>query len=236
LKRNAIISSSHSRFDFGTLASDYDSWYETSDGRLHDAAQKQAVLSLLPAPSAGGRRSLLDIGCGTGHWSVFFAEQGFEVIGVDISPEMISVARARNALHCRFDVADVMKLPFLNESFDVVSAMAVLEFVPDARQVCMEMIRYLKSGGCLMVGVLNRFAGINKQRVTAQSEPYASAQMFTPEELHKLLIPFGDMNIRLTMEGDGIPRQTSVGLSKAGREHDGGDESGAFIVAAVMKP
>jgi len=216
-----MISSSHSRFDFGTMASDYDAWYETDAGRLHDAAQKQAVLSMLPAASVGGeRKSLLDVGCGTGHWSVFFAEQGFEVTGIDISPEMISTAQARNAFHCRLVTADAMKLPFLDGDFDVVSAMAALEFVSDARRACAEMMRCVKARGHLIIGTLNRLARVNRERIAVRSEPYASARMFAPEELRKVLEPFGNLNIRLTTE----------------QEPDGDNESGAFIVGTVIKP
>jgi 2-polyprenyl-3-methyl-5-hydroxy-6-metoxy-1,4-benzoquinol methylase len=112
-----------------------------------------------------------------------------------------------------------MNLLFLDKSFDVVSAMAVLEFVSDARRVCAEMIRCLKPGGRLIAGTLNRLAGINRQRVAARAEPYASAKMFAPEELNILMAEFGNVNIRLTTE-----------------QSDVGDESGAFIVAAVIKP
>jgi len=228
--------SSHNRFDFGALASRYDSWYETDEGHRHDAAQKQVVLSMLPASAAGGRRSLLDVGCGTGHWSVFFAEQGFKVTGIDISPKMISVAQARKALHCCFAVADVMKLPYLDDAFDVVSVMAMLEFVSDARRACAEMIRCLKSGGCLVIGTLNRLAGINQRRVTEQVEPYVSAQMFAPEELRKLLMLFGNVTLRVTMEEKGVQRQTSDGPAPVKHGLDGRNESGAFIVARVVKP
>jgi 2-polyprenyl-3-methyl-5-hydroxy-6-metoxy-1,4-benzoquinol methylase len=92
-----MTSPSRSRFDFGALASLYDTWYATDEGRRHDAAQKHAVLALLPTPATGGQ-CLLDVGCGTGHWSLFFAQQGYEVTGVDICPEMIVEAQARKAL------------------------------------------------------------------------------------------------------------------------------------------
>jgi 2-polyprenyl-3-methyl-5-hydroxy-6-metoxy-1,4-benzoquinol methylase len=51
---------------------------------------------LLPAAAPG--KKLLDVGCGTGHWSAYFARRGFDVTGVDIAPDMIEVARtlARN--------------------------------------------------------------------------------------------------------------------------------------------
>lgn len=123
------------------------------------------------------------------------------------------MAQKRNAPHCRFALADAMKLPFLDNDFDVVSAMAALEFVSDARRACAEMVRCLKPGGCLIVGTLNRLAGLNRERIAAHAEPYASAQMFTQKELRNLLAPFGKVNIRLTTE----------------------NEIGAFIVAAVIK-
>ncbi|MBU0713746.1 MAG: methyltransferase domain-containing protein [Verrucomicrobia bacterium] len=227
--------SSHSRFDFGELASRYDSWYETDEGRRHDAAQKQAVLALLPKHATGGR-CLLDVGCGTGHWSLFFAQQDYEVTGVDICPEMIAAAQACKALHCRFDVADAMNLPFLDKSFDVVSAMAMLEFISDTRRVCAEMIRCLKPGGRLVLGTLNRLAEINQRRVAEQAEPYVSAQMFAPEELCKLLMLFGNVTIRVTMEEMAVQRQASDGPAPVKHGLDDRNESGAFIVAMVVKP
>ena len=159
-----------------------------------------------------------------------------DVTGIDISPAMIAVARARNALRCRFDLADVMKLPFLNASFDVVSAMTVLEFVADTHQACAEMIRCVKSAGRLIVGALNRLARVNRLRVAARSEPYASAQMFTLDDLCKLLMPFGAMKILLTMEGKDIPCQKLTGSSTVKRVPAPGAESGAFITVRVMKP
>jgi len=212
--------SSNSRFDFDGLAAAYDAWYETDTGRRHDAAQQEIVLTLLPTPTAGKRNLLLDVGCGTGRWSVFFAKQGFEVTGIDIAPQMISTGRARNALHCRFEVADAMRLPFPNGTFDMVAAMATLEFLSDASRACTEMMRCLKRGGWLLIGTLNRLARINRERIAARSEPYVSAHMFTPEELRDLLASFGETNILATAEHES-------GL---------GDESGAFIVAVTKKP
>ena len=229
-----MTSSLHSRLDFGASVSSYDSWYETDEGHRHDTAQKQAVLALLPTHATGGR-CLLDVGCGTGHWSVFFVQQGYEVTGVDISPEMIAAAQARKVLRCHFDVADAMNLPFLDKRFDVVSAMAMLEFVSDARRVCAEMMRCLKPGGCLVLGTLNRLAEVNQRRVTEQAEPYVSAQMFAPEELRKLLMLFGNVTIRVAMEEKVVQRQTSDGPAPVKHGLDSRNESGAFIVARVVK-
>jgi ubiquinone/menaquinone biosynthesis C-methylase UbiE len=230
-----MTSSSHSRFDFGALAPLYDSWYATDEGHRHDAAQKQAVRALLPTSAIRGR-CLLDVGCGTGHWSLFFAQQGYEVTGVDICPEMIVEAQARKALRCRFEGADAMDLPFLDESFDVVSAMAMLEFVADARRVCAELIRCLRPGGRLLLGTLNRLAEVNRRRVAEQAEPYVSARLFAPEELRGLLVRFGTVTIRATTEEKSVPYRAPDGPATEEHESEGREASGAMLVARVVIP
>src|SRR5579864_2184272 len=60
-----------------------------------------AILALLPPPPA----RLLDLGCGTGWTSVFFARAGYEVVGLDISPDMIEQAEA-NRERARLDRLD----------------------------------------------------------------------------------------------------------------------------------
>lgn len=65
----------------------------------------------------------LDLGCGTGTNSIFLAQHGFGVVGVDFSSKAIATARAkarRASAEIDFHVADVTRLDFLNEPFDFV--------------------------------------------------------------------------------------------------------------------
>jgi len=143
------------RFDFGKIASRYDTWYQTPRGTMYDRLEKRAIDSLLPAASDGGK--LLEIGCGTGHFSEHFASKGFEVTGVDISEPMVAVARQQNIRSGEFHVGDAERLPFTDGTFDVVAAITVLEFVCDPVSVVSEMVRCVKQpGGALILGVLNR--------------------------------------------------------------------------------
>jgi len=217
----------HCLYDFGPMANDYDRWYGTPAGRAHDQRQKALVRSFLPSPRPGER--LLDVGCGTGHWSRFFAEQGFAVVGVDISPEMIAAARSRNAPNCRFEVADACELPFEDASFGVAAAMATLEFVSDARAAVAEMFRCVKPGGSMLVGTLNRLAPLNHRRMAEGKQPYASARMFSPSELRRLLAVLGRVRMEVTVDAH------AGGTTRGRRSMLRHVPAGAFIVAEVGK-
>ncbi len=186
----------HPRFDFGTLAQDYDRWYETADGKAHDRQQKAAVVRILPFPARNAK--LLDIGCGTGHWSHFFASLGFSVTGVDLSPQMIEQACSRDSTHCVFGIADACCLPFGDAAFDVVAAMTVIEFASCAEAIVAEMFRCVSKDGAVIVGALNALAPLNRNRVAEGKEPYASARLFAPHELRDLLEPYGMVRMLVT--------------------------------------
>ena len=217
-----MIDKAHSLFDFGSIAQEYDRWYETPEGRLHDRRQKSAVRRLLPKVVPGDR--LLDVGCGTGHWSHFFASLGFDVFAIDISPEMIEVARSQNRLGCRFELADAEHIPFSDRSFNVVTAMFTLEFVANPAKVLAEMCRCAKPQGRLVVGTLNKPAPLNRRRIGQGDEPYASARMFSPGELNKLLVRHGRVRMSASLEAGGHDKTESVPEAK---------QSGAFIIAEV---
>ena len=192
-----MVKTSASTFDFSSLAKNYDRWYDTLVGKRYDREEKSAVLQFLPSARPGDR--LLDVGCGTGHWSRFFSSKRYEVIGVDISPEMIEAACLHNSPNCSFEIADAYRLPFDNDSFEVVASMAMLEFVSKAEAAVEEMLRCTKPDGSVIIGTLNKLAPINRERVVNNKEPYASAHLFSPDELRHLLASFGPVRIRVSV-------------------------------------
>jgi ubiquinone/menaquinone biosynthesis C-methylase UbiE len=192
-----------SRFDFDLLADEYDSWYESAKGRMYDRLEKKAISCYLP-PDAKGKK-LLEVGCGTGHWSRFFSEYGFEVIGVDISERMVNIVKSKNISDASFQLADGHSLPFADDTFDVTAAITTLEFVHDAKTAVREMVRCTrKPGGRLLIGALNALARLNRNRKQRPESPYAKARLFSPSQLKQLLEPFG----RLAMVTAGfVPNQ-----------------------------
>ena len=217
-----MVDRAHSLFDFESMAQKYDHWYETPEGRSHDRQQKRAVRRLLPKVAPGDQ--LLDVGCGTGHWSRFFAGLGFSVFGIDISPRMIEKARAHNWPGCRFEVADAEHLPSLDHSFEVVAAMFTLEFVANPDKVLAEMCRCVKPGGRLIVGTLNKSDPLNLRRIAQRDEPYATSHMFSSRELDELLARYGRVRMSGSVEAGWHDKIESVPEEK---------RSGAFIIAEV---
>lgn len=183
-----------SRFDFGRIAGHYDRWYRSRRGSLYDRLEKGALDRLLPDPSRGS--SLLDVGCGTGHWSQYFADRGFDVTGIDLSEQMIQIAGAKDLAGNCFLVADAENLPFADSQFDVAAAITMLEFAAHPNKVLAEMARCVRTrGGTLIVGALNALSPCNQQRKKRHSSVYASATLFSPRQLEDLLSQLGNVRI-----------------------------------------
>ncbi|NLX60326.1 MAG: class I SAM-dependent methyltransferase [Phycisphaerae bacterium] len=215
-----------SLFPFGSMAARYDQWYATPDGQAHDRVQKSDVRLFLGR--AAGSQRLLDVGCGTGHWCLFFAEMGYQVTGIDVATEMIQAAR-QHVPGGSFEVADAADLPFEDKTFDVVAAMAMLEFVPDPRAALREMARCAKPGGRLLIGTLNRHAPLNQERLATGRQPYASARLFSPEPLRVMLAPLG----RIRMVASTLDQQASAAPSDEATTASVGTLDGALLVAEV---
>ena len=189
-----MVKERRSKVDFDVIADRYDLWYESAEGAMYDHFEKKAISKYLP-PNVRGMK-LLEIGCGTGHWSQFFNECGFGVTGVDVSERMIEIAQNKRIPDASFQIADGQSLPFGDGSFDVAAAITTLEFVDNAESVVQEMARCTrKPAGQLLIGVLNALAGFNRRRQQEPESLYAKARPFSPRQLKRLLEPYGQTNM-----------------------------------------
>ncbi len=107
------------------------------------------VMHLLPPPPA----RLLDLGCGTGWTSVFFAKRGYDVTGQDIAPDMIAAAESNpgraDLPNLRFIMSDYEALAFDGE-FDCAVFFDSLHHAVDERAALLGAYRALRSGGVLV--------------------------------------------------------------------------------------
>jgi len=168
------------------VAEKYDQYYLSESGKTVDRYEKELFrhrLGNIP------RLPMLELGCGTGHWTRFFADYGFQVTAVDKSKPMLAIAKKKNIGNASFIQADVRWLPFAGHSFHVVTAVTLLEFVSEAEKVMEEIDRVLMPGGWLLLGCLNALSELGKKK--DEDEVFRYARFFSPEELKKLLARFG---------------------------------------------
>jgi len=100
-----------------------------------------------------GKR-MLEVGCGMGTDLLQFARGGARVTGVDLTPRSIEISRHHLNLYDLsgdFAVTDAEKLPFSNNSFDVVYSNGVLHHTPDTAAAVRELHRVLRPGGLARV-------------------------------------------------------------------------------------
>jgi 2-polyprenyl-3-methyl-5-hydroxy-6-metoxy-1,4-benzoquinol methylase len=137
----------------------------------------------------GGK--ILDLGCGPGHHSKYFSSLDFNVIGIDLSSEMIEIAK-KESDNGNFQVMDILNLNFEKKSFDGIWASASLLHVPKykIKSLLRKLKKILVNDGILYISLKEglgsemindvRYGGVNKFYVYYQ-----------PEEIENLLNSIG---------------------------------------------
>ncbi|MET0624149.1 MAG: methyltransferase domain-containing protein [Pyrinomonadaceae bacterium] len=163
-----------------------------------DFANVVQALALAP-----GRR-VLDVGCGSGWLSEYFARLGYDVTGLDISPDLVEVARERVArvpygaddetpLRCRFLVHDAEAAP-LDEEFDAVVCYDSLHHFEDERAVLRGLAAMTKYCGSLFIleGDRPDEGSENEEELLEVMRDFGTLESpFSREYLRALLDEFG---------------------------------------------
>lgn len=122
--------------------------------RLH-APDEQVEAAIREALHGVRIGSLLDLGTGTGRILELFAPQIERGVGIDLSADMLAVARANleraGAKNCTVRQGDIYSLALPRDAFDVVVVHQVLHFLEDAPRALKEAARVLRPGGRLLV-------------------------------------------------------------------------------------
>lgn len=108
-------------------------------------------------------KTALDVGCGKGHWTRIMSRllsPDAKIVGIDKEAEWINSIDVPSD-RFSFMVADAHRLPFADESFDLVTCQTLLMYIQDYKQVLQEMARVLKPGGLLMLSEPNNMANLS---------------------------------------------------------------------------
>jgi SAM-dependent methyltransferase len=101
---------------------------------------------LLDLTGAGAATRALDLACGSGLLSALAAGRGAQAAGVDVTPELLEIAR-RRVPDGDFRVAAMEELPFEDSCFEVVTAVNALQFSVELERALAEAVRVLDGGG-----------------------------------------------------------------------------------------
>ncbi len=156
---------------------------------------------------AGPGELLLDVATGTGNVAIPAAKAGAEVTGLDITPELLEVARSRaheEGLQITFIEGDAEELPFAENAFDRVTSCFGVMFAPRQQQAAEELLRVARPGSRIAIaawtptGLMGRMFATIASYMPAPPPELAPPVMWGVEDHVRGLLAPGDA--RLTFE------------------------------------
>ena len=179
---------------------------------------------------------VLDVACGTGYGVGYMTEKGaWEVIGVDVSMAAVDYARERFGKNNKasFVCADAIRLPFADNTFDVVVSFETIEHIRQYRKFLAECRRVLKEDGLLVCSTPNR--RIFSPNLAKPLNTFHIRE-FWPEEFNRLLRRYF---ARITLYGQCDVKLEDNSVDRTNYYvHDFNDDeiaSSAYIVAVARK-
>ncbi len=222
-------------FDFfAEWADKYDEWFETPIGKLVREYEGRLLLEMA---CPGRAEEILDVGCGTGVFTVDLLDAGSKVTGLEISfPMLLRAGKKATGRPFRTVLGDMRRLPFAEGSFDKTVSVTAIEFLDeDAGDAVAEMFRVTRPGGLVVVASLNSLSPwAARRKAAAKDHPiFAHARFRSPAEM-KELAPFR-ASIRTAVH---FQKHEDPDRARA-IERDGdarGLDTGAFLAVCWKKP
>lgn len=154
----------------------------------------QYFFEYLPITKNHSNVSVIDVGCGTGLISKELAERGFNAHGVDFSSEVIKIAK-RLTPKVDFRCSSIYKLPFKDETFDIVVCLGVFQTVAEPEKALREMKRVLRKNGIIIIRTLNSLSLLAIISLKKINEPFLT--FYNPLRFRRLMKKEGFTNVSL---------------------------------------
>jgi len=135
---------------------------------------------------------IADLGCGSGVFTDLLQKQGYEAVGLDLSPKLIGLARQKYP-GVEFLEGDVEHLPFPDGSLDGVLLSGLVHHLPDPARCASEVFRVLKSGGGFTAfdpNRMNPFMYLYRDRSSPFYSPVGVTENERPVLAHKVAAVF----------------------------------------------
>lgn len=173
----------------------YEDTARFQDRHWYFVGMREIVLALFGSWGSGRSLRILDLGCGTGQYLPWLSRLG-RVVGVDSAPEALTYCSRNGGAGSLIIQADVRRLPFRSQSFDLVWASSILEHLQEDGSSLREGVRVLKPGGRVMISVpAHRFLWGHNDELAHHWRRYSRG------EVEKLCRDCGLRIIRITNYG-----------------------------------
>lgn len=163
---------------------EYEQWFDTPEGRFALDREAQLLQSIL-AGWPRRKHKLLEVGCGTGLFLEMLYQMGFDVTGIDSSPDMIMAARQRFGNRADLHLGDGELMPFSDNEFDYAFLWSVLEFTEDPVAMLKEAARVAEKG--VLIGFLNKNSLYYSMNVRGKGGTLDSGNWYTWCEMQDLV-------------------------------------------------
>jgi len=175
--------------DFDAIYGNKNGWFNSIINKLFRRTMERRYRKTLEGCSPIAGRSVLDVGCGPGHYSVALAKKGAgEVLGIDFAEGMLQVARERAAREgvttCRFEKRDFLHFNF-ERKFDYTVVMGFMDYAQQPAEV-VERVLSLTAVRAFFSFPLDHgiLAWQRKIRYKSRCELY----MYTEDEVRQLFV------------------------------------------------
>lgn len=171
---------------FDAIADSYDEWYLKPFGQFIDEVESELAFSIFKVEKG---MKILDLGCGTGNYTLRLAEEGAEVTGADLSEKMLQQAKQKAAKrHQKIDFIpmDMNHLKLKEEEYDAIFSMTAVEFVEDLEDFLTACLKGVKPGGKVLLGTITASGTFGKAYQARKNSIYEAAKFRDLEDLQKV--------------------------------------------------
>ena len=140
---------------------------------MHDGTEKYWIDTIKKQLPKGKNLNILDVGTGTGFFSIILSRYGYKLTGIDLTPAMIKEAQMqaiKERSDARFIVMDAQKLELNDEQFDAIVTRNLTWTLPEPEIAYKDWYRVLKKGGVLLNFDANYGCALNRKSAMEKEE------------------------------------------------------------------
>lgn len=191
MENNKELYKEKSKRAFNNQATIYDSTYYGNHA-------KKLYSSVVEKANNFNCKRVLDVGCGTGTvLSMLYKNENISLAGVDLSDEMLNIARQKLSETVELKIGDSEQLPWENNKFDTILCIDSFHHYPEPEKVLGEMARVLEPKGHLIIGdpwMISPFRQVFNLLLKYSKD--GDYRIYSKTEISKLLVKCGFNSVK----------------------------------------